>query len=84
MIPSSDLLPYVETPWVLGKFIVGAVPILFGLPMFVATGASLYSKFLPMRIQGEPGLSLKELAPILERECMMTSFLVMSCALDYK
>ena len=54
-MPSSDhLLPHVETPWVLWRFIVGAVPILFGLPMFVATGASLYSKFLPMRIQGEP------------------------------
>lgn len=43
----------IGTPWVLWRFIVGIVPILFGLPFFVVTGAALYSKFLPMKIQGK-------------------------------
>ena len=36
------------------KFIIGSAPIIFGLPFFFVTGASLYSKFLPMKVQGTP------------------------------
>lgn len=32
---------------------MGVVPILFGVPFFVVTGAALYSKLLPMKIQGK-------------------------------
>ena len=32
---------------------MGVVPILFGVPFFVVTGAALYSKLLPMTIQGK-------------------------------
>ena len=32
---------------------MGVVPILFGVPFFVVTGAALYSKLLPMTVQGK-------------------------------
>ena len=43
----------IDTPGLLWKFMGGAGPIIFGLPFFLVTGASLYSKMLPMQVQGE-------------------------------
>ena len=43
----------VGTTGLLWKFIIGSVPIIFGLPFIFVTGASLYSKLLPMQVQGE-------------------------------
>ena len=39
----------------------GAGPIIFGLPFFLVTGASLYSKMLPMQVQGEVPFSVAKL-----------------------
>ena len=44
---------YIDTPGLLWKFIGGAGPIIFGLPFFLVTATSLYSKMLPMKVQGE-------------------------------
>jgi ceroid-lipofuscinosis MFS transporter 7 len=34
------------------KFVLGCVPLIFGLPLNLVAGASLYSKLLPMPVQG--------------------------------
>ena len=44
--------PTTDTPGILWKFIVGGIIMIFGLPLFGVTGASLYSKLLPQKIQG--------------------------------
>ncbi|XP_064404675.1 uncharacterized protein LOC135349939 [Halichondria panicea] len=41
-----------ETPWVMWRFMIGGVIVLWGLPFALVTGASLYSKILPADIQG--------------------------------
>ena len=43
----------IDIPDLLVKFICGAVPIIFALPFFFVAGASLYSKLLPMQVQGK-------------------------------
>ena len=47
-------IAYSDTPWVLWRFIVGAAVNVFGVPIIFVTTTSLYSKFLPAHIQGEP------------------------------
>ena len=49
----SSLTSYAETQGMLWKFLCGAIPGIFGLPLFMVTGASLYSKMIPMHIQGK-------------------------------
>jgi ceroid-lipofuscinosis MFS transporter 7 len=34
------------------KFVLGCIPLIFGLPLNLVAGASLYSKLLPMPVQG--------------------------------
>lgn len=41
-----------ETPWILWRFVVGSFFCIFGLPFFMVTSAALYSKMLPISIQG--------------------------------
>ena len=38
------------------KFVLGCVPLIFGLPLNLVAGASLYSKLLPMPVQGNASL----------------------------
>ena len=39
----------------LGSFIVGGIVLLFGLPMLMVAGSSLFSKLIPQSIQGQFG-----------------------------
>ena len=41
-----------DIPWLMWRFVFGSIPIIFGLPFFFVAGASLYSKLLPMQVQG--------------------------------
>ena len=38
------------------KFVLGCIPLIFGLPLNLVAGASLYSKLLPMPVQGNAPL----------------------------
>jgi len=41
-----------ETPWILVRLLVSCILAIFGLPFFLVTSAALYSKMLPLKIQG--------------------------------